>query len=149
MSKKVASMLAGIKATLSDEEIRTLQEMLNQDSFQLENVSLEDVMAGKRMDSPEAPQITQFNYQGFESDPRFGLIAEGMKVLEEAERKEDWAEIKAAKAKYPRAAAFIAALLVATAAGESRHEAGIRAMDRLLNEDPVEDVLRELWDEKQ
>ena len=147
MSKKVADMLSRIRSTLSADEIKTLQEMLGEDSDAEEGksgASLEEVMQTKYK-KQEAPRITAENYQGFESDPRFSLIEEGMRVLEAAERKEDWAELREAKEKYPRAAAFISALLVATAAGPDRHEAGIRAMDRLLNEDPLDEVMEELW----
>jgi len=146
MSQKVASMLTRIRSTLSAEEIRVLQEMLNEDVEAAggSGPSLEEAMR-KKSRKEEPPRITPENYQGFESDPRFHLIAEGMQVLEAAERKEDWTELREAKEKYPRATAFISALLVATAAGPDRHEAGIRAMDRLLNEDPIDEVMEELW----
>lgn len=146
MSQKVASMLTSIRAELSEDEIKTLQEMLNKDIKEEsgENASLEEVMKAK-YENQEHPQINEQNYQSFECDPRYSLIAEGMKVLEYAEKKENWVELREAKEKYPRAAAFISALLVATAAGPDRLSAGVRAMDRLLNEDPVDEVMNELW----
>lgn len=146
MSTKVASMLTSIRSTLSAEEIRILQEMLNEEEGTggAAGPSLEEVMQSKHKEQEE-PRITAENYQSFESDPRFHLIAEGMKILEEAERKGDGAELREAKEKYPRAEAFITALLVATADGPERHEAGIRAMDRLLNEESVDEVMKELW----
>lgn len=146
MSQKVAAMLTSIRSELSEDEIKTLQEMLNNGSGTAgeENASLEEVMKAK-YENQEHPQITEKNYQSFESDPRYALIAEGMKVLEDAEKREDWVELRVAKEKYPRATAFISALLVATAAGPDRLAAGVRAMDRLLNEDPVDEVVAELW----
>ncbi len=145
MSQKIASILTSIRSELSEDEIKTLQEMLNNGSGteMEEGVSLEDVMNAKSEHG--TPKITVENYQSFEHDPRYSLISEGMKILESAEKKEDWAALREAKEKYPRAAAFISALLVATAAGPDRLEAGVRAMDRLLNEESVEDVLNELW----
>ncbi len=146
MSSKVADMLDRIRATLSLEEIRVLQRMLDEavgDAEGKKSISLEESLREEHKNQP--PRITADNYQGFERDPRFRLIAEGMAVLEAAERKEDWEAIRKAKEDYPRAAAFISALLVATAAGPDRRDAGIRAMDRLLNEDPVDEVTEELW----
>ncbi len=142
---KVANMLSRIKAELSEDEIHALQEMLNQGADGQQGADLRDVMQAKREESEAEPHITTRNYQSYESDPRFKLIAEGMKALEKAEHAGDRAEILAVKKQYPRADAFISALMVASAAGESRHEAGVHAMDRLLNEEPVEDVLAELW----
>lgn len=146
MSQKVASMLTSIRSELSEDEIKTLQEMLNKGIGEEagENASLEEVMKAK-YEKQEHPQITEKNYQSFESDPRYSLIADGMKILETAEKEENWVELRKAKEKYPRAAAFISALLVATAAGPDRLAAGVRAMDRLLNEEPVDEVLDELW----
>ncbi|MBQ9615515.1 MAG: hypothetical protein IJR38_04175 [Selenomonadaceae bacterium] len=142
---KVANMLSRIKAELSEDEIHALQEMLNQGTEGHQGADLREVMQAKQEESEAAPHITTRNYHSYERDPRFKVIEEGMKVLEAAEQKGDRAEILAAKKQYPRADAFISALMVASAAGESRHEAGIHAMERLLNEDPVEDVLEELW----
>lgn len=146
MSQKVASMLTSIRSSLSEDEIKTLQEMLNNESGAsgAESASLEEVMKAK-YEKQEHPQITAENFQSFESDPRYSLIAEGMKILESAEKKEDWVELRKAKEKYPREAAFISALLVATAAGPDRLAAGVKAMDRLLNEEPVDAVLDDLW----
>ncbi len=146
MSSKVAEMLDRIRAELSLDEIRILQKMLDEAVAEDEGKnrsSLEDNM--RETYREQLPCITAENYQNFERDSRFQLISKGMAVLEDAERKEDWEALRKAKEDYPRAAAFISALLVATAAAPERHAAGIRAMDRLLNEDPVDEVTEELW----